>query len=139
MTAHATTSISRFTRDSDRALLGGVCAGLAAHFGLNLRFTRLLTIIAFLFAMPLTVVAYIGIVLLIPATSHGYQHVSRRESRRKRRRVSRKERRRVEEEERQQASKAFTERCQSLNERLAELEKYVTSSRYSLDREFRDL
>lgn len=139
MTAHATTSISRFTRDSDRAVLGGVCAGFASHFGLNLRFTRLLTIIAFLFAMPLTVFAYIAIVLLIPATSHGHQPIPRREKRRKCRRESRKERRQAEEEERRQASEAFAARCRSLDERLAQIEKYVTSSRYSLDREFRNL
>jgi phage shock protein C len=30
-------------------------------------------------------------------------------------------------------------RFQSLDRRLARLEKYVTSSRYALDREFRDL
>ena len=139
MTAHATTSISRFTRDSDRALLGGVCAGFAGHFGLNLRFTRLLTVIAFLVAMPLTALTYIGIVLLIPATSHGHPHVPGRETWRKRRRASRKERREAEEYERQQVSEAFKQRCRSLDERLAQIEKYVTSSRYSLDREFRNL
>jgi len=65
--------------------------------------------------------------------------VPRRESRRKCRRASREERRRAEEDERQQASDAFAERCRSLDERLAQIEKYVTSSRYSLDREFRNL
>jgi hypothetical protein len=30
-------------------------------------------------------------------------------------------------------------RCKSLDKRMAHLEKYVTSSRYNLDREFRNL
>jgi len=139
MTAPATTSFSRFTRDTDRALLGGVCAGFAEHFGVNLRVTRLLLVIAFFVAMPLTVIAYIAIVLLIPATSHGQQFVPRCETRRKRRRMSRKERRRAEEEAQREASDAFAQRCRSLDYRLAKIEKYVTSSRYTLDREFRNL
>lgn len=139
MTAPATTSFSRFTRDSDRALIGGVCAGIADHFGVNLRVTRLLLVIAFFVAMPLTVIAYIAIVLLIPATSHGYGFEPLRKPRRKRCRMSRRERRQAEEEARQEASDAFARRCRSLDERLAQIEKYVTSSRYSLDREFRNL
>ena len=139
MTAPATTSFSRFTRDSDRALLGGVCAGFAEHFGVNLRVTRLLLVIAFFVAMPLTVIAYVAIVLLIPATSHGYQSGPKRETRRKRRRMSRRERRQAEEEARREASDAFAQRCRSLDERLAQIEKYVTSPRYTLDREFRNL
>ena len=46
MTAYATTSQGRFTRNADRAVLGGVCAGIADYFGFNLRVTRLLAIIA---------------------------------------------------------------------------------------------
>ncbi|MDH3265769.1 MAG: PspC domain-containing protein [Gammaproteobacteria bacterium] len=140
MTAHATTSISRFTRDTDRALLAGVCAGFADHFGFNLRVTRLLLIIAFFFAMPITVITYVLIVLLVPATSHGGSQVeTQRRACRRRRRMSRKERRLAEEEARVEASDEFARRCRSLDERLAQIEKYVTSSRYSLDREFRNL
>lgn len=139
MTAHAATSFSRFTRDRDKAWLAGVCAGLADHFGFNLRVTRLILVIAFFAAMPITVIAYVLIVLLVPATSHGSQFAGQREAYRKRRRSSRKERRQAAEEARQEASDVFAERCKSLDERLAHIEKYVTSSRYALDREFRNL
>ncbi|NNF40779.1 MAG: PspC domain-containing protein, partial [Woeseiaceae bacterium] len=57
MTAYGETADRRLYRDADRAVLGGVCAGLAGYFGLNLKVTRLLAIIAFFMAMPFAVVA----------------------------------------------------------------------------------
>ncbi len=76
MTAFSETADRRLYRDADRAVLGGVCAGLAGHFGLNLKVTRLLAIIAFFMAMPFAVVAYLAVVFLVPAES------SRRQSQR---------------------------------------------------------
>ena len=139
MTAYATTSQGRFTRNADRAVLGGVCAGIADYFGFNLRVTRLLAIIAFCVAMPVTTLVYIAVVLLVPAESAGYSRKGDREIRRKRRRMSRRERRDAAEEARREAADALGERARSLDERLARVEKYVTSSRYNLDREFRNL
>jgi len=132
MTAYASTSQGRFTRNADRAVLGGVCAGIADYFGFNLRVTRLLAIIAFFVAMPVTTLTYIAVVLLVPAESAGG-------TRRKRRRMSRRERREAAAEARREAADALGERARSLDERLARVEKYVTSSRYDLDREFRNL
>jgi len=139
MTAYATTSQGRFTRNADRAVLGGVCAGIADYFGFNLRVTRLLAIIAFFVAMPVTILTYIAVVLLVPAESAGYSRKVDREIRRKRRRMSRRERRETTDEARREAADALGERARSLDERLARVEKYVTSSRYNLDREFRNL
>ena len=59
----------RFCRRTDRALLGGVCAGFADYFGFNLRVTRLLAVIAFVMAMPMAVITYLAIVFLVPADS----------------------------------------------------------------------
>lgn len=138
MTAHATTSQGRFTRNADRAILGGVCAGLADYFGFNLRVTRLLAVIAFFVAMPVTILSYVAVVLLIPAESNRYSpNVGR--TRRKRHRMSRRERREAAEEARREVRNALDERARSLDERLARVEKYVTSSRFDLDREFRNL
>ncbi len=139
MTAYATTSQGRFTRNADRAVLGGVCAGIADYFGFNLRVTRLLAIIAFFVAMPVTILTYIAVVLLVPAESVGNSRKVEREIRRRRRRMSRRERREAADEARRDASEALNERARSLDERLARVEKYVTSSRYDLDREFRNL
>ena len=67
MTVYASTSDRRFVRDGDRAVLGGVCAGIANYFGFNVRATRVLCIIAFFIFMPFVTLAYIALVLLVPA------------------------------------------------------------------------
>ena len=129
----------RFYRNRDRAMVAGVCAGLADYFGFNLRATRVIFIIAFFVAMPFAAAAYIAIALLVPAESGQYEYVVERKVRKRRRRSTRKERIQAENEERAQAAEAVKQRYQALDERLARIEKYVTSSRYNLDREFRNL
>lgn len=140
MTAHATMSHRRFVRNADKALLAGVCAGIADYFGFNLRVTRLLVIIAFFVATPITLISYFAIVCLVPAESsrHGYTTGPCCGPRR-RRRMSRREKKEAAEETQRQAAEAVSRRAQSLDERLARIERYVTSSRYDLDREFRNL
>ena len=139
MSAQATMSQQRFARDADRALLAGVCAGIANYFGFNLRVTRLLVVIAFFVAMPITLITYFAIVLLVPAESNRYGYRDRDCGRRRRRRMSRRERKEAAEESKRQAAEAISRRTKSLDERLARIEKYVTSTRYDLDREFRKL
>lgn len=116
---------TRFRRSSDKAILGGVCAGVADYFGFNLRATRFLTVLAFLFAMPMTVLAYIAAVILIPAEPSEKP-------------VDRKFRQSLRYAPKQTMTDVRA-RFKSLDRRLARLEKYVTSSRYQLDQEFRDL
>lgn len=118
----------RFCRSRDKAVIGGVCAGLADYFGFNLKFTRILAVIALLMAMPMTLLVYFGAVLLIPSAPSGngrpeYDPEFRRALR---------------------AAPAQTlsdvrRRFQSLDSRLARLERYVTSSRFDLDQEFQKL
>jgi phage shock protein C len=140
-----------FYRSADRAMLGGVCAGFADYFGLNLRVIRFLAIIAFIVAMPMALIVYVAIVLLIPARAGShfeqpYRAASRKESgreSRKERRARCKRARRNAKQEPNEASAAMAaevrSKCQSLEERLASLEKTITSSRYQLDREIRSL
>ena len=132
MTTFAGTTGERLYRDADRAMLGGVCAGLARYLGFNLKVTRFLAIIAFLCAMPFAVIGYIAAVLLIPASSSRthdaatYEEIRKEELR----------------EEIRRAKPTVSEvrrRYESMDERLARIEKYVTSSRYNLDEEFRRL
>ena len=92
---YTNTTERRLYRDADRAVLGGVCAGLADYFGLNLKVTRFLAVIAFLTALPFAVISYLAAVCLIPAASYRGRKVrvesrccwtrSRRRSRRSRR------------------------------------------------------
>ena len=138
MTAHATATERRFVRNADRAWLAGVCAGIADYFGFNLAVTRLLVVIAFFAAMPITLIAYFAMVCLVPAESK-FGYTTGRCRRRRARRMSRRERREAAEVSRREAAEAVRQRAQSLDERLARIEKYVTSSRYDLDREFRNL
>ena len=155
MNTYSDTSRRGFYRDADRAMLGGVCAGLAGYFGLNLRVTRFLAFIAFLMAMPLAVIAYLFAVFLIPPESgHGTEYMdtryccwgSRRERSRSRRRRSR--RRKTDENEQQEVHaeaprgpslQDVKKRYKSLDQRLAELERQVTSPRFQLEQEFRKL
>lgn len=130
----------RFYRDADRAILGGVCAGLAGYLGFNLKMTRFLAFIAFLMAMPIAVVAYLAAVFLIPSASgRGFdvateRHVSRREKRRKRRREKE-----ITEPTGPSAADIVNRSCQSLDERLIRLERHVTSRRFQLDQELSKL
>lgn len=132
------TSERRFYRDADRAVLGGVCAGLAGYLGFNLRMTRCLAFIAFLMAMPIAVIGYLAAVFLIPASSSRvYDRATEREFEKRR-----KKRKRDEARAAPMASATADEvrqRYRSLDARLARLEKHVTSRRFQLEQEIRKL
>jgi phage shock protein C len=154
MTSYSNATARGFYRDADRAVIGGVCAGLARYFGLNLKVTRFLAFIAFLTAMPFAVIGYLAAVMLIPAESG--RDGGARETRyccwgmrrSGSRRQTRRERRRAERHSRMDEPAIVTmgpslkdvkERYKRLDQRLAELEKQVTSPRFQLEQEFRKL
>lgn len=134
-----------FYRDADRALLGGVCAGLANHLGFNLKVTRLLAFIAFLMAMPIAVIAYLAAVCLIPAESRrnydDRDHELEPERHFRKRRRSRREKRAARKNKdsaqilKSTLTKDINRRCSSMDRRLARLEKHVTSKRFQIDQE----
>ena len=145
MSTYQTYTPRAFYRSADRAVLGGVCAGVADYFDFNLRVLRFLAIIAFVVVTPMAIIAYLAVVFLIPAKSGTGQERAPR-PRRKTRRERKCERKQARREARQQeyavpneAAVEVRNKCQSLDKRLAELEKYITSSRYQLDREIRNL
>lgn len=119
----------RFHRSRDRAVIAGVCAGLADYFGFNLKVTRLLAVLALIMATPITLLVYFGTVILIPAES----------DRRSRRPDYDPEFHRALRASPRETLADVRRRFQSLDARLARLERYVTSSRYNLDQEFRKL
>ncbi len=127
MTA-ATVNERRFYRNTDRAILGGVCAGLAEYFGFNLRVTRLLAIIALFAAPPFAIVGYFAIVVLVPAAPpRPAESPADQEFRRNLRSSP------------AQTMSDVRGRFRALDRRLQQLEKHVTSSRYQLDKEFSKL
>ncbi len=127
----------RLYRDTDRAVLGGVCAGLSRYFGMNLKVTRFLCVIAFLCAFPFAVIAYLAAMFLIPSSSSKiYDEEIRDEFRRD---EIRKERLREEILRAKPSVGEVRQRYKDMDERLAKIEKYVTSSRYELDEKLRRL
>ena len=118
----------RFYRSRDRAVMGGVCAGLADYFGFNLKMTRVLAVISLLMAMPVTLVAYFGTVFLVTAAPNGSLEPKYDPEFRKAVRSAP-----------GQTVNDVRRRFQSLDSRMARLERYVTSSRFNLDQEFRKL
>lgn len=118
----------RFYRSREHAIIAGVCGGLADYFGFNLKVTRILALIAFFMAMPVTLLIYFGTVFLVPAAppaNRGAEYDP--EFRRALRSAPR------------QTLGDVRRRFQALDGRLARLERYVTSSRFDLDQEFRKL
>lgn len=127
MSGSSSTYERRFSRSSDRSVLGGVCGGLSEYFGFNLKVTRVLAVIGFLMNPPLAGLAYLTVVLLVPARPTARKpDVDPDFHRSLRARPA-------------QTARDVKRRFLALDRRLAQLEKYVTSSRYELDREFRDL
>lgn len=118
----------RFYRNREKAMLGGVCAGLADYFGFNLRVTRVLAFVAFLMAMPMALIVYFGTVLLVPTGPDESRQPEYDAEFRKAVRSAP-----------AQTLGDVRRRFQSLDNRLARLERYVTSSRFNLDQEFRKL
>ncbi len=137
MTTTSVGSNRRFHRDADRAILGGVCAGLAGYFGFNIKATRFLAFVAFLVAMPVAVIGYLAAVMLIPAESYK-AHGTAKEWRSRSRHEPRRDRAAVDADKSTYAE-FIDRRCRALDERLARLEKHVTSRRFQLDQELRRL
>lgn len=114
----------RFYRDTKNGMIGGVCAGIADYFGFDITVVRIITLISICFlGTPLAI--YIVLWFIVPRrpdaneptkTERAFQRAMRR------------------------APKAtFSEvsyRFRDLDNRLQRLERYVTSKRYQLDREF---
>ena len=118
----------RFHRSRDHGVIGGVCAGLADYFGFNVKVTRLLAVIALFMAPPVTLLVYFGTVLLVPAESDECRHAGFDPEFHRAVRASPRE-----------TLADVRRRFQALDRRLARLERYVTSSRFNLDQEFKKL
>lgn len=118
----------RFYRDPRHGKLMGVCAGLADYFGWNVTLTRVLAVIALLWFNVLALVVYFVLGFALPAKPESpYDWDPDEEYWRSVRRS---------------AGGTFRDvrhRFRELDMKLQHMERYVTSSRYDLDRQFRDL
>jgi phage shock protein C len=120
--------VNRLYRNPRRGMIFGVCAGLSEYFAFDLTVTRVLVVIGACLSFPLLSIAYVALGFLLPVrSSSGLQddHVDP-----------------VERQVRSSPHGTLSNvryRFRDLDARLQRLEKYVTSSRYKLDREFSQL
>jgi len=118
--------MTKLYRNQNRGMLFGVCAGVADYFGFDVTITRVVVLICALFSFPLLIVAYALLAFLLPRKPFSSD-------------------RSVEPLQRQVRADphdtlgSVRHRFRDLDSRLQSLEKYVTSNRFKLDREFRQL
>jgi phage shock protein C len=127
--------INKLYRLPRRGMIFGVCAGLAEYFGFDVTVTRVIVAAAAFFAFPIICVVYLLLGLLLPVRRNSgleadYDDPAAREVRSIRRQVR---------SSPHETLASVRYRFRDLDVRLQRLEKYVTSSRYKLDREFEKL
>jgi phage shock protein C len=118
----------RLYRDTERGMFFGVCAGIADYFGFRTGAVRLLTVIGGIFFMPATVFFYLSAALLLRPKPQGMYKTADEES------FWRTVRR-----DPHNTLREVRAKFRSLDERLQRMERYVTSPRFDLDREFDNL
>ncbi len=118
----------RLYRDTKRGSVAGVVAGLAKHFGFALGPSRLVVFIAILMTLPLGLLVYIAAAILLkPLPNETFEspeeEVFWREIRRS-------------------PKSTFSNvrfRLRQIDQSLQRMERYVTSPKFNLDRDFQDL
>jgi len=118
---------NRLYRNTQRGVIFGVCAGFADYFAFDLTVTRVLTVVGAMFAFPLVCIAYLVLGFMLPRKADsGYADLNDPV------------RRQVRSDPHDMLS-SVRYRFRDLDSRLQRIEKYVTSSRFTLDSEFRRL
>jgi len=118
----------RFYRDPRHGRLTGVCAGLADYFGWNVVLVRGLAIIALIWFNVVTLAVYLVLGFMLPAKPDVLHDWDADEA--------------YWRSVRRSASETFRDvrhRFRELDMKFQRMEGYVTSNRYDLDRQFRDL
>ncbi|NNC63243.1 MAG: envelope stress response membrane protein PspC [Gammaproteobacteria bacterium] len=120
----------RLHRDRENGMVAGVCAGIADYFGFDVTITRIIVAIGLFVFLPTTVIAYILLVFLLPTKPRESVRVHDDASETLQRSV-------------RSAPHATLDnirhRFREVDARLQRLEKYLTSKRFKLDREFESL
>ena len=120
----------RLYRNRDRKVLGGVCSGFADYFNIDVVIIRLGWIGSLFFMGPFSVIAYVVSCFVIPVRESGAKPTLKPEEDAFWRGVER------------QPTTTFSNlryQFRDLDDRLADLERSVTSKEWKLSREFRDL
>lgn len=118
----------RLYRDKEHAVLFGVCAGIADHLGIGRCLVRFIAVITGLFWFPVVEIIYVALAFTLPVKPGNLFRDQKEEK--------------FWRSMRQSPSETFSDvryRFRQLDQRMQRLERYVTSRRFQLDREFRDL
>lgn len=118
----------RLYRDTENGMLAGVCAGIADFFGFSVSATRWVIFIGCFFMMPAIVICYVIAAFLLPKKPLGMYESEGEE------RFWRSVRR-----DPHTVCHNIRRKLRNLDNRLQGMERYVTSPRFDLDQEFRDL
>jgi len=119
---------TRLYRNRERAMFFGVCAGIADYFGFRLCAVRWLVVIACLFAGWIIVPTYIALAFLLPRKPAALYKDREEEVFWRQVRTA--------------PNATFSHvrhKFREMESQLQRLERYVTSQRFRLDREFQDL
>jgi phage shock protein C len=117
----------RLYQDRENKVVFGVCAGVADYFGLDVAVTRVVVLACLVFFLPPTLIGYIVLALLLPKKPSGISgridpaDVSLQRTVRS---------------SPQATLDTLRHRFRELDGRTQRLEKYLTSKRFELDREF---
>lgn len=121
---------NRLYRNREDGVIAGVCAGIADYFGFDVVLTRVIVAVSAFFFSPFVFVVYIVLALFLetrPPDENAGRDPEREE-------VSRRVR-----AEPHATLTSVRFRFRELDMRLQRIEKYVTSDRFRLDREFEGL
>lgn len=145
----------RFRRNKIDGVMGGVCSGIGDYTGLDPVIVRILAVILFFFLLgPIIFLIYLALWIFVPADNRAPYYREYREARdaakaaaydaqdasRRASRAARKAQMAGEGKPRSTATfKDVKSKYRSLEARLADLEKSITSSEWQLRRDFRDL
>lgn len=115
-------------RDPEHGIIMGVCAGLADYFGLNVMLVRIVAVLVLIFWWFITLVVYLIMGFLMPKKPRRlYESVEDETFWRGVRRSPR------------DTFHDLRHRFREIDLRTQRMERYVTSNRYDLDRQFREL
>ncbi len=120
----------RLFKDRETGMVAGVCAGIADYFGFDVTITRIIVVIGLFLFLPTTLVAYIVLALLLPTKprlSAGIRDEAAATLQRSVRSAP------------HATLDNIRHRFREVDARLQRMEKYLTSKRFELDREFESL
>lgn len=118
----------RLYRDVENGMLAGVCAGIADYFGFSVRALRWLVALSCFFMLPAVFICYVVAAFLLPRKPAGLYRSPGEET------FWRTVRR-----DPHYAVDDIRRKFRDLDIRLQGLEQYVTSPRFDLDQEFKNL